>query len=85
MSPSVLYVEFGYANFGPSYGGERLSWDLSRVKADVKVPASLSDGAQMVICRDNDCAANQAYNSPRDYAADMNSNVGIKVTVHYCR
>ncbi|CAO1623466.1 unnamed protein product [Parajaminaea phylloscopi] len=84
LQAAVLYAEFGFANFGPKFGGERLSWDLSRVDAKVNVPASLSDGKQTVTCRDNNCPANQAYNAPADYAADRNSNLGTAMTVHYC-
>lgn len=78
-------AEFGYANFGAQYGGERISWDLSHVDLAVNVPVSVTDNAgKTVTCKSASCAADQAYNTPTDYAADRNSALGTTFTITYC-
>ncbi|KAI0032092.1 Osmotin thaumatin-like protein [Vararia minispora EC-137] len=85
ITAGVLLSEYGYANFGASYGGERTSWDLSHVSASINIPTrlSVSDG-QSVTCTPSSCPADQAYNSPTDYAADRNSALGQTYTHTFC-
>lgn len=33
ITSGVILSEYGYADFGAQYGGERISWDLSHVDA----------------------------------------------------
>ncbi|KAI0028743.1 Osmotin thaumatin-like protein [Vararia minispora EC-137] len=85
ITSGVLLSEFGYANFGPNFGGERTSWDLSHVSASINIPTrlSVSDG-QSVTCTPSSCPPDQAYDSPTDYAADRNSALGQTYTHTFC-
>jgi hypothetical protein len=81
----VILSEYGYAKFGAQYGSERTSWDLSRVDSAINLDTmlSVSDG-QSVTCRLSSCNADQAYDSPSDYAADRNSPLGATYTHTFC-
>ncbi|KAK0504456.1 Osmotin thaumatin-like protein [Armillaria luteobubalina] len=85
ITSDVILSEYGYANFGAQYGGERTSWDLSRVDASININTKLasSDGTS-VTCTQSSCPADQAYNSPTDYAADRNSALGQTYTHTFC-
>ncbi|KAI1785659.1 Osmotin thaumatin-like protein [Ganoderma leucocontextum] len=68
------------ADFGPY-----TAWDLSRVDASINIDTQLSSSdGQTVVCRASNCPANQAYNSPIDYAADRNSPLGQTFTHTFC-
>ncbi|KIY71083.1 Osmotin thaumatin-like protein [Cylindrobasidium torrendii FP15055 ss-10] len=84
ITAGVLYSEFGYGDFG-QWGGERTAWDLSRVDATVNLNTKLaaSDG-QSVYCSVSNCPPDQAYDSPEDYAADRNSDLGLTYTITFC-
>jgi len=85
ITSGVIVSEYGYANFGANYGGERTSWDLSHVGLTVNIPTRLvvSDG-QSVVCTSASCSANQAYSSSQDYSADRNSPLGQTYTHVFC-
>ncbi|KAI1783056.1 Osmotin thaumatin-like protein [Ganoderma leucocontextum] len=60
-------------------------WDLSRIDASINIDTQLSSSdGQTVVCRASNCPANQAYNSPIDYAADRNSPLGQTFTHTFC-
>jgi hypothetical protein len=85
LNGNAIVSEYGYANFGAQYGGLRTSWDLSHVGLAVNLPTQLSSSdGQTVTCTSSGCAANQAYNSPTDYAADRNSPLGQTYTHTFC-
>ncbi|VDC01700.1 unnamed protein product [Peniophora sp. CBMAI 1063] len=88
INSGVVLSEYGYADFGANYGGERTSWDLSRVDLDINIPTRLvvSDG-QEVFCKsdsDSGCPASEAYSTSTDYAADRNSPLGQTYTHYFC-
>ncbi|KAI0028788.1 Osmotin thaumatin-like protein [Vararia minispora EC-137] len=85
ITSGVIVSEYGYANFGPNYGGERTSWDLSHVNLSVNIPTRVmvTDG-QSVACTSLSCAADEAYSSSADYAADRNSPLGQTYTHVFC-
>jgi len=85
ITSGVIVSEYGYANFGAQYGGERTSWDLSHVNLNVNIPTRLvvSDG-QAVECKSASCTASQAYDTSTDYAADRNSPLGQTYTHYFC-
>jgi hypothetical protein len=84
ITSGVIVSEYGYANFG-QWGGERTSWDLSHVGLAItpNTRLSVSDG-QSVQCTSSNCPADQAYNSPTDYAADRNSPLGATYNHVFC-
>ncbi|TFK48538.1 Osmotin thaumatin-like protein [Heliocybe sulcata] len=85
LNSGVIVSEYGYANFGAQYGGERTSWDLSHVGLSINLNTRLasSDG-QSVLCTTGSCADNQAYSYTDDYAADRNSPLGQTYTHTFC-
>ncbi|EIM91068.1 Osmotin thaumatin-like protein [Stereum hirsutum FP-91666 SS1] len=85
ITSGVILSEYGYANFGAAYGGERTSWDLSRVDSSININTKLtsSDG-QTVTCTTSSCADDQAYSYATDYAADRNSALGQTFTHTFC-
>jgi hypothetical protein len=85
ITSGVIVSEYGYADFGAQYGGERTSWDLSHVNLKINLDTQVksSDG-QTVTCRGSNCPGDQAYNSPTDYAADRNSPLGQTFTHTFC-
>ena len=50
---------------------------------NIDTQLSSSDG-QSVLCRASNCPADQAYNSPTDFAADRNSPLGQTFTHTFC-
>ena len=50
---------------------------------NIDTQLSSSDG-QSVLCRASNCPADQAYNSPTDFAADRNSALGQTFTHTFC-
>ncbi|KAF8894968.1 hypothetical protein CPB85DRAFT_1440455 [Mucidula mucida] len=84
ITSGVILSEYGYGDFG-QYGGQRTSWDLSRVDSSVNIPTTLtsSDG-QSVTCASSSCADDQAYSYATDYAADRNSALGQTFTHKFC-
>ncbi|KAM5544243.1 hypothetical protein V8D89_001903 [Ganoderma adspersum] len=84
ITSRVLLSEYGFGDFG-QWGGQRTAWDLSRVDASVNIDTQVtsSDG-QTVVCRASNCAANQAYNNPTDFAADRNSPLGQTFQHIFC-
>lgn len=85
ITSGVILSEYGYADFGAQYGGERTSWDLSIVDSSINIPTTLSasDG-QTVTCTASSCPDDQAYTYSTDYAADRNSALGITYTHKFC-
>ncbi|KAK0457456.1 Osmotin thaumatin-like protein [Desarmillaria tabescens] len=85
ITSGVILSEYGYANFGAQYGGERTSWDLSRVDSAININTRLSssDGTT-VTCTTSSCPDNQAYSYATDYAADRNSALGQTYTHTFC-
>ncbi|EIM80416.1 Osmotin thaumatin-like protein [Stereum hirsutum FP-91666 SS1] len=85
ITAGVILSEFGYADFGTEWGGERTSWDLSMVDSDLNIDTSLtvSDG-QSVSCTSCDCSSDDAYTSSTDYSADRNSDLGLTYTHTFC-
>jgi hypothetical protein len=85
ITSGVIVSEYGYANFGAQYGGERTSWDLSHVGLNINLDTQLSSSdGQTVTCRGSNCPGDQAYNSATDYAADRNSPLGQTFTHTFC-
>jgi hypothetical protein len=84
ITSGVIVSEYGYANFG-QWGGERTSWDLSRVGLQINLDTKLtsSDG-QSVQCSNAHCPDDQAYSNPSDYAADRNSPLGRVYEHRFC-
>jgi hypothetical protein len=85
ITSGVIVSEYGFADFGANYGGQRTSWDLSHVGLKVNIPTRLvvSDG-QSVECKAENCDAKQAYDTSTDYAADRNSPIGQTYTHYFC-
>jgi hypothetical protein len=85
ITSGVVVSEYGYANFGAQYGGERTSWDISRVGLSINLDTKLtsSDG-QSVQCTKAHCPNDQAYDTTTDYAADRNSPLGKTYTHTFC-
>ncbi|KZP02744.1 Osmotin thaumatin-like protein [Athelia psychrophila] len=85
ITSGVIVSEYGYADFGAAYGGERTSWDLSIVGLSINLDTelSVSDG-QSVECTNGSCPADQAYTYSTDYAADRNSALGQTYTHTFC-
>jgi len=52
ITSGVILSEYGYANFGAAYGGQRISWDLSHVNANINLNTlvTASDGAPQAKC-----------------------------------
>ena len=74
-----------YADFGQQWGGERISWDLSRVDLVVNIDTQLIAGdGQKVICTQRNCPSDQAYFLWDDYVADRNSDPGTGFTHVFC-
>ncbi|KAF8305105.1 Osmotin thaumatin-like protein [Clavulina sp. PMI_390] len=86
ITSDVILSEYGYANFGAQYGGERISWDLSHVNAAINIGTLLtaSDGAAQAHCTTASCPDDQAYSYATDYAADRNSALGTTFTHTFC-
>ncbi|KAF8305107.1 Osmotin, thaumatin-like protein [Clavulina sp. PMI_390] len=90
ITSGVILSEYGYANFGADYGGERISWDLSHVDASINMPTlvTASDGAAQAMCLvapyGDCCPDDQAYSYATDYAADRNSALGTTFTHVFC-
>lgn len=85
ITAGVILSEYGYADFGAQYGGERTSWDLSHVSASINIDTSLSSSdGQTVTCTNASCPSDQAYDSSTDYAADRNSPLGQTFTHTFC-
>ncbi|PBK63092.1 Osmotin thaumatin-like protein [Armillaria solidipes] len=84
ITSGVILSEYGYANFG-QYGGDRTSWDLSRVSSSININTRLSssDGTS-VTCTQSSCPDDQAYSYATDYAADRNSALGQTYTHTFC-
>ena len=65
----------------------RLSADVLHMGSfpaiNIDTQLSSSDG-QSVLCRASNCPADQAYDSPTDYAADRNSPLGQTFTHTFC-
>jgi len=85
INSGVILSEFGYADFGTDYGGERTSWDLSDVDLVINIPTELvaSDG-QSVSCTTENCAADDVYLTSTDYSADRNSALSTDYTHTFC-
>ncbi|KAF8305104.1 Osmotin thaumatin-like protein [Clavulina sp. PMI_390] len=86
ITSGVILSEYGYADFGADYGGERISWDLSRVDATINIDTlvTASDGAAQALCTAASCPDDQAYSYSTDYAADRNSALGTTFTHTFC-
>jgi hypothetical protein len=85
LQGNAILSEYGFADFGAQYGGLRTSWDLSHVGVSVNLPTQLSSSdGQSVTCTDDGCAADQAYDTTDDYAADRNSPLGQTYTHTFC-
>jgi hypothetical protein len=84
ITSGVVVSEYGYGNFG-QWGGERTSWDISRVGLSINLDTkvSSSDG-QSVQCTNAFCPNDQAYAAWNDYAADRNSGLGQTFTHTFC-
>jgi hypothetical protein len=85
ITSGVIVSEYGYGNFGAQFGGERTSWDLSRVglKINLDTKLSSSDG-QSVQCTKAHCPSDQAYEVTKDFKADRNSPLGKTYTHTFC-
>ncbi|KAF7969200.1 hypothetical protein HWV62_43421 [Athelia sp. TMB] len=85
ITSGVIVSEYGYANFGAAYGGERTSWDLSHVGLNINLNTELSSSdGQSVLCTSGSCPDDQAYSYSTDYAADRNSPLGQTFTHTFC-
>ncbi|KZT21566.1 Osmotin thaumatin-like protein [Neolentinus lepideus HHB14362 ss-1] len=85
LNSGVIVSEYGYANFGAQYGGERTSWDLSHVDLSINLNTKLSSSdGQSVLCTTGSCPDDQAYSSSSDYSADRNSPLGQTYTHTFC-
>ncbi|KAH7099921.1 Osmotin, thaumatin-like protein, partial [Auriculariales sp. MPI-PUGE-AT-0066] len=84
ITSGVIVSEYGFADFG-QWGGERTSWDLSRVDLQINIDTQLvaSDG-QMVKCTTASCPRDQAYFASNDYGSDRNSDIGTAYTHVFC-
>ena len=85
INSGVIVSEYGYADFGAQFGGERTSWDLSRVGLSINLDTSLSSSdGQGVKCTSSSCPDDQAYSYSTDYAADRNSALGQTYAHTFC-
>ncbi|KIY66150.1 Osmotin, thaumatin-like protein [Cylindrobasidium torrendii FP15055 ss-10] len=84
LNSNAIVSEYGYGDFG-QWGGERTSWDLSRVGLSININTGLSSSdGQSVLCRQDNCPDDQAYSWDTDYAADRNSPLGQTYTHTFC-
>ncbi|KAF7979161.1 hypothetical protein HWV62_43419 [Athelia sp. TMB] len=85
ITSGVIVSEYGYADFGAAYGGERTSWDLSHVNLNINLDTGLSSSdGQSVLCTGGSCPDDQAYSYSTDYAADRNSPLGQTYVHTFC-
>ena len=84
ITSAVVLSEYGWGDYG-QWGGQRISWNLSKVDSSVNINTRLSSSdGQSVACTTSSCPPDQAYNVDTDHQAVRNSPLGSTFTHTFC-